>query len=539
MNRLLLHISGLVIGIFVISSLFTSCDKDTKLAEDPYAGGRDPLGIAFTKSYPYPEITEPGNPVTFHIKGLKAQEGKFEFFINNNKVDILETTDSTVQVMMPALASSGEAVVKISGQFFRGPIVYVEGNVSVDENYDLANGFNGPVTDIIAQSGGHIATGMFTDFENEASESVYRNSIHFVNSLGESDNSFNFQRGAEGVINTIVRGGNNYFIGGTFSSFNNRDTDYITRLLANGQLDTMVVELLNPTPDRPENALDTVPAFNGGTSGGIGGGNFATGNIIKLFPVAQDKLIAVGTFFYHKRIDYNYSTRESRRTIYTPVRHVMRMTTDGSLDSAYMMENTGANGTILAASMQEDEKLLLGGMFTSFNGKPARYLVRLNTDGSIDNTFNIGTGPNDNVSSVEYNSKVGKMVVTGSFTSFNGVSAPGIVVLDKQGNIDPGFKVRPHGEGYISYAYIMNNGKILVDNSLESYDGITRSGLLILNPDGAAEQKYNNIGLFLGTINKVVETTSSLGNPALLLGGSIYSVEGKSVRQMVKLEIKD
>src|SRR5690606_24647514 len=110
-------------------------------------------------------------------------------------------------------------------------------------------------------------------------------------------------------------------------------------------------------------------------------------------------------------------------------------------------------------SMQEDEKLLLGGMFTSYNGKAARGLVRLNADGSVDNSFNIGSGPNDHVSSVEYNATVGKIVVTGIFTRFNGVAAPGIVVLDKNGNIDTQFKFRPHGDGYINYAYILNSGK--------------------------------------------------------------------------------
>lgn len=534
-----LHISGFAVGVLALVSLFTSCDKDTKLAEDPYAGGREPLSIAFTKSYPNPEVTEPGNPVLFYVKGLKEHEGEFEFLINDNLVEVLQTTDSTVQVMLPNLASSGEAVVKLGEQFFRGPTVYIEGNVSVDQNYDVANGFNGSVSDIIAQAGGHIVTGIFTDFENEASESIYRNNIHFVNSLGNSDQTLNFQKGAEGGVASIVREGNNYFIGGTFTSFNDRKTDYLTRLLASGQLDTMVVDVLNPTPEIPANALDTVPAFNGGTVGGIGGGNFSSGGVTKLFVVGENKLIAIGGFYYHKRIDYTYSTRESRREILTPVRNVMRMNMDGSLDSSYMINNTGANGAILSAAMQENEKLILAGMFTSFNGKPARYLVRLNADGTLDDTFNIGSGPNDRVTSVEYNSNIGKMVITGIFTTFNGVRAPGIAVLDKNGNIDTEFKLRARGEGYINYAYIMNNGKLLVENSLKTYDGIARSGLLILNPDGAAEQKYNNIGEFFGSISKVVETTSSLGNPAVLLGGNIFSVEGNRVRQIVKLEIKD
>ncbi|MFD1771310.1 DUF5008 domain-containing protein [Sphingobacterium suaedae] len=539
MKRALYSISTFCIGLLILSLPFASCNKEVLLGDDPYGGGREPFGIAFTKNYAYPERAEPGSSVTFYVKGLKAYEGKFEFSISETPVEIIATTDSTIEVLLPEQISSGGAVIKMENQFFAGPTIYVEGNVSVDENFDIVNGFNGPVFDMLSQSGGNVVIGPFTDFENEASGTVYRNGIHFVNSLGKSDNTFNFQRGITGIANSIAKQGDKYYIAGSINEYNRREVSNIVKLNANGMLDSTTVDVLNASPERPENGIDTVASFNGGTLGGIGGGTFQSGTVNRIFPVSGNRLIAVGTFFFHKRIDYRFSTRESRREIRTPVRNVMRLKEDGGLDSNYMINNAGANGSIMDAVIQEDEKLILAGVFTSFNGKAANRIVRLNADGSRDESFAVGTGPNGDISSIQYNQHLGKIVVTGMFTSFNGIPANGIVVMDRNGNIDPTFKLREVGEGNIWFAHMLNSGKILVSHSWNLYDGVRRSNLLILEPDGRAEQKYNNMGLFVGRVEKVLETTSSLGNPAILLGGSIFRAEGVNVGNIVKLEIKD
>jgi hypothetical protein len=35
---------------------------------------------------------------------------------------------------------------------------------------------------------------------------------------------------------------------------------------------------------------------------------------------------------------------------------------------------------------------LVGGLFTSYNGTTSNRIIRLNSDGSVDSSFNIGTG---------------------------------------------------------------------------------------------------------------------------------------------------
>jgi hypothetical protein len=55
----------------------------------------------------------------------------------------------------------------------------------------------------------------------------------------------------------------------------------------------------------------------------------------------------------------------------------------------------GANNGVYSTVVQTDGKILVGGWFTSFNGTSCNRITRLNADGSIDATFNPGSGPNE------------------------------------------------------------------------------------------------------------------------------------------------
>ena len=68
----------------------------------------------------------------------------------------------------------------------------------------------------------------------------------------------------------------------------------------------------------------------------------------------------------------------------------------GALDLSFN-PGTGADSSILTTVVQPDGKIFIGGEFLTYNGQPRKFIARLNTDGSIDNSFNIGTGANRKV----------------------------------------------------------------------------------------------------------------------------------------------
>src|SRR6202030_4158732 len=85
-------------------------------------------------------------------------------------------------------------------------------------------------------------------------------------------------------------------------------------------------------------------------------------------------------------------------------RDVARVNTaDGSLDTSFS-PSKGADNPVFALGWQQDGRVVVGGSFTHFNGTDSGHnfdhIVRLNTDGSADTNFFVGTGADDIVYSV-------------------------------------------------------------------------------------------------------------------------------------------
>jgi hypothetical protein len=89
----------------------------------------------------------------------------------------------------------------------------------------------------------------------------------------------------------------------------------------------------------------------------------------------------------------------------------------------------GFDGTVRSLSLQNDGKLLVGGEFLNFNGNTTPYFTRLLIDGSKDPTFNLGSGFNDRINASVIQPD-GRIIVGGSFTTFNGVPVGSLIRLN-------------------------------------------------------------------------------------------------------------
>ena len=110
---------------------------------------------------------------------------------------------------------------------------------------------------------------------------------------------------------------------------------------------------------------------------------------------------------------------------------------------------SGFNGAVEEIELQSDGKAVVVGRFTSYNGDPSPYLIRLNKDGTKDNSFNVGTGFSDLSATPQIHSLLilpdDKILVGGKFTNYNSSSAPNIVRLNPDGTADPSFNI---GSGF-------------------------------------------------------------------------------------------
>src|SRR6516164_5572418 len=61
---------------------------------------------------------------------------------------------------------------------------------------------------------------------------------------------------------------------------------------------------------------------------------------------------------------------------------------DASFDVNDYKAAQGANGKVSSLVIQSDDKTVIGGDFTAYNGTAANKIARIKTDGKLDPTFN-------------------------------------------------------------------------------------------------------------------------------------------------------
>lgn len=102
----------------------------------------------------------------------------------------------------------------------------------------------------------------------------------------------------------------------------------------------------------------------------------------------------------------------------------------GDLDLTFTTGVTTSGSTAVAVAVQTDGRVLVGGNFTVVNGSSYNRLVRLNVDGTLDPSFDIGTGFSfADVRAIAVQTD-GRILVGGNFTTFNGTLRPYFVRLN-------------------------------------------------------------------------------------------------------------
>ena len=83
--------------------------------------------------------------------------------------------------------------------------------------------------------------------------------------------------------------------------------------------------------------------------------------------------------------------------------------------------------------IQPDGKMVIGGFFNQPGPTNLTYLARLNADGSFDSGFDIGTGPNNPVEALALQPD-GKIVIGGLFSTYNTTNRGRIARVNPNGS---------------------------------------------------------------------------------------------------------
>lgn len=207
---------------------------------------------------------------------------------------------------------------------------------------------------------------------------------------------------------------------------------------------------------------------------------------------------------------------------------IARLNANGSLDTSFGAGQSGADDFVNVMAIQPDGRILIGGNFTTVNGVSRRFVARLNADGSLDTTFGANLPfLNNRVFSMALQSN-GKILIGGTFNTVNNVAPGGIVRLNSDGTLDTTFDAGLDlgtFSGTFAIA-VQSNGRILIGGEFTGVNGVTRGSLARLNADGSVDTTFGNGLNVSGNRFPKVRDIAIQPDGRILIAGGFTAVNG-------------
>ncbi len=313
-----------------------------------------------------------------------------------------------------------------------------------------------------------LIAGFFTTINGKATFGITR-----LNTDGTPDTSFNPPDfvtagwGQGGIITAIgLQSDGKIIVGGLITATSSNSGEYLLglrRLNPNGTLDTSF--FIQPF------------AINFG------------GSVNDIEVLSNDKIIVVGTFKFT-------GFEETRYGIY-------RLNANGAIDESFTQPFYGAD--ITNVEIQNDGKILATNLIS--NGDNIR---RFNGDGTTDNSFGTIT-TNKRINKLKILSD-NSILVGGDFTIVNGFNQGGVTKVNPDGSLNLSFNLNNTGlslNGFIYGIWERSNGKILLTGGFQGFNGISRTNLVQLNSDGNVDTSFNYVNSFsTESFREVITTTN-------------------------------
>lgn len=365
--------------------------------------------------------------------------------------------DGTVRAIALDYDGAGNTLVAGSFYDFDGVgvrhIARLRADGSLDPILGTGAGFSRSVYSLVPDptgSGKVYAAGWFRRYDGKPASRVAR-----LSPAGELDLSIPDSDGPNFTVNAIglaSDGSGDIYIGGGFTRVGTNWVSRIARLNQDGSFDA---------------------AF------AVASGLFYIVQSIAIVPDGSGDIFVGGEY-----IATGGSTRG----------RVVRLTPAGAVVASFDTGG-GFDHRVLVVLPVDDGSggLYVGGYFTSFDGTPVGRLARLNADGSLDGSFSTGAGFDDAVFSLALSRDgSGDLYVGGSFDSYDGSASNQVLRLNSDGSLDPGFMVGTGFDGSFIEALapaVDGSGNLYVGGSL-SYDGTAIRGLVRLGPDGRLDPLF-------------------------------------------------
>lgn len=390
---------------------------------------------------------------------------------------------------------------------------------------------NGDVTVLCQTTGDQVfVSGTFTQFGT----SIVAGKVAWLHSNGALDTTKSTFHGTDSGVVCAKQSNEKIIVGGAFSVYNNTIVPKLIRLNTDGTLDSTFqitgvevisvadVEILpgdkillagkfllpNQTQQcvtirlLPDGALDTT--FT----------SFFLAPNLSIF-----NLIAApdGKFYANGSINGGA---------------VRRFNANGSIDSSFSVEGQNAFLQVSDWEIQPDGKLLVAANFYLSSGSPQKRLIRLNTNGSVDNSFTFSNMLQSNRVNAIQLLPNGQIMVGGSFQSYNNVTVNNVIRINDTGTLDTSFNSIGTGfAGPVANLFCESNGNVIVTSDGNYVmNGFSRVGVSRLLSNGTLDSAFAQRFLGLSSARIIPHM-----NAKLLFFGSFQGYQNSTYNNIVRV----
>ncbi|MBX7211912.1 MAG: hypothetical protein K1X78_26640, partial [Verrucomicrobiaceae bacterium] len=208
-------------------------------------------------------------------------------------------------------------------------------------------------------------------------------------------------------------------------------------------------------------------------------------------------------------------------------------TTTGGLDATFAPTITASSGAVAINQLYvtTGDKIYIVGNFNTVNGTSRNRIARLNADGTLDTTFNPGTGFNSDPTCIAMHSD-GDILVGGNLATYNGAAITGLIRINSDGTRDTAFTT-PALSGVPYTLYIQPDGKAIACGTV--WPG-SAYGTARFNLNGTLDTTFNGAGAgATGTAPVSTDSIIQLPDGKFLLGGHFTSYNGTARSYLCRL----
>jgi len=476
--------------------------------------------------------------------------------------NIAKAFNDDVTVVGPAGDGSGDVYVGGCFTTFGGVsspgLVRLNADGSVNTAFNTGTGFDYSANALAPAGDGTgdlYVGGLFSDYNGTPCGCIIR-----LNADGTVDAAFNTGTGFDFPVDALAAAGDgtgDLYVGGNFTAFNGTtNVNRIARLNSNGTLDTGF-----DVGTGIDNWVSTIAMARDGTGDLYVGGSFTTINgATSFYRIARlnsngtvDALFNTGTGF-DSAVEALAPAGDGTGDLYVGggftafngtanVNRIARLNSDGTLDTGFDIGSgatAGFDTWVAAAAVAGDGTgdLYVGGQFTTYNTTGSNRIIRLNANGTVDAGFAAGTGFDDQVISLAAaGDGTGDLYAGGSFVVFNGTGVNHVARLNADGSVDA---ASPRGTGFDGTVYAVlpspgGSGAVYVGGEYKYYNGARCDGLARLNANGTRDTAFDIGAGLTGTAYSLAFAEDGSGD--LYVGGDFTTFNGAASSRIVRVNM--